>query len=158
MAIFAPLSAEARVQLTERMRHAVYGRGETIIRAGDPGESLYVLRSGEVSVRLTRDGLEKEVALLHDGQFFGEMSLMTGAPRNATVVAVQDADCYVIDRAAMQQILHDNVGLAAEIGQLLSQREMKNKIELEGMSAEAAARHADHEKLLARIKSFFGLA
>jgi small-conductance mechanosensitive channel/CRP-like cAMP-binding protein len=158
VAIFAPLSPDDRQHLTDRMHHAVFGRGETIMRYGEPGDSLYVLRVGEVSVRLVADGLEREVARLQGGDFFGEMSLMTGAPRNATVVATKDAECYVIDRAAMEKILRDNATLAGEIGRLLSQREMKNKIELEGMSAEAASRHADHDKLLERIKAFFGLA
>jgi small-conductance mechanosensitive channel/CRP-like cAMP-binding protein len=158
VAIFAPLSKDDRLHVADGMHHTIFGRGETVMRVGEPGESLYVLRAGEVSVRLVADGLEKEVAQLKDGDFFGEMSFMTGEPRSATIVAVKDAECYVIDSTAMTKILHDNATLAGEIGRLLSQREMKNKIELEGLSAEAASRHADHERLLERIKSFFGLA
>jgi CRP-like cAMP-binding protein len=158
VAIFAPLGKDERLHLCDAMHHTIFGAGETIMRFGAPGDSLYVLRAGEVSVRLVGGGIEREVARLGTRDFFGEMSLMTGEPRNATIVAVKDAECYVIDSAAIKQILHDNATLAGEIGRLLSQREMKNKIELEGMSAEAASRHADHERLLQRIKAFFGLA
>jgi CRP-like cAMP-binding protein len=108
-------------------------------------------------VRLVDGGLEKEVAVLGEGEFFGEMSLMTGEPRKATVVARADAECYVIDRALFQQILRNNAKLAEEIGKLLSEREMKNKIEREGLSAEAARKSTDHQALLHRIRSFFGL-
>jgi small-conductance mechanosensitive channel/CRP-like cAMP-binding protein len=156
--ILAPLDDGERVLVADGLRHVVFGGGETILRAGEPGDSLYVLRSGTVSVRLCADGLEREVAQLGPGDFFGEMSLLTGAPRRATVVAKGDAECYVIDRAAFQEILRRNGRLADQIGKLLSEREMRNKIEREGMSAEAARAHADHEALLDRIKDFFGLS
>jgi small-conductance mechanosensitive channel/CRP-like cAMP-binding protein len=156
--ILAPLDESARVHVADGLQHTVYGSGEVIMRAGEAGDSLYIIRSGSVAVRLGVDGLEKEVAVLSDGEFFGEMSLMTGEPRRATVVAKTDAECYVIDRALFQQILRNNARLAEEIGRLLSEREMKNKIEREGLSAEAARRGVDHQALLGRIKSFFGLA
>ncbi len=156
--ILAPLDEAARVHVADGLHNTVYGVGEVIMRAGDPGDSLYIIRAGSVSVRLGVDGLEKEVAVLHEGDFFGEMSLMTGEPRRATVVAKMDAECYVIDRALFQQTLRNNARLAEEIGKLLSEREMKNKIEREGLSAEAARRAMDHQALLGRIKSFFGIA
>jgi CRP-like cAMP-binding protein len=86
------------------------------------------------------------------------MSLLTGEPRRATVVAKDDAECYVIDRASFQEIVRRNGRLADEIGKLLSEREMRNKIDREGLSAEAARAHADHQALLTRIRSFFGLS
>jgi CRP-like cAMP-binding protein len=155
--LFALLDLQERQHLVAGLRHVVFGGGEVILRAGEPGDSLYVIASGEVSVRLEVDDLEKEVATLQAGQFFGEMSLMTGEPRRATVVAKNDAECYVIDRALFQEILHKNASLAGRIVQLLSEREMRNKIEREGLSAAAERLHADHQALLGRIKSFFGL-
>ena len=155
--ILRPLDDGARAAIADGLHHTVYGVGEVIMRAGEPGDSLYVIRAGKVSVRLGFDGLEKEVAELGEGDFFGEMSLLTGDPRRATVVAKSDAECYVIDRALFQQILRNNAALADEIGRLLSEREMKNKIEREGLSAEAARKSTDHQALLHRIRSFFGL-
>jgi CRP-like cAMP-binding protein len=156
--LFTPLDEQERLHVVDGLRLEMFGAGETILHAGDPGDSLYVLRAGEVSVRLGVDGLEKEVAILHSGEFFGEMGLMTGETRRATVVAKSDAECYVIDRALFLEILRANESLPVRIGQLLSEREMRNKIEREGLSAEAARQHADHQALLERIKVFFGLA
>ncbi len=155
--LLAPLDEASRLRVSDGLRHVVFGAGEVIMRAGEPGDSLYVVHGGNAAVRIGVDGLEKEVATLGEGEFFGEMSLMTGEPRRATVVAKSDVECYVIDRAMFQQILQGNAGLADEIGKLLSEREMKNKIEREGLSAEAARAHTDHQALLTRIRSFFGL-
>jgi small-conductance mechanosensitive channel/CRP-like cAMP-binding protein len=156
--ILAPLADAERAHVADELRHVVHGDGEVILRAGQPGDSLYIIWSGAVSVRLDVDELEKEVATLGAGEFFGEMSLLTGEPRRATVVAKGDVECYVIDRAPFEQILRRNARLAEEIGRLLSEREMRNKIEREGLSAEAARVHADHQALLSRIKDFFGLS
>jgi small-conductance mechanosensitive channel/CRP-like cAMP-binding protein len=156
--ILAPLGERARLDMAEGLRQVVYGAGEMIVRAGERGDALYVVRAGAVGVRIGVGSLEREVATLGEGEFFGEMGLMTGDPRRATVVAKSDVECYVIDRALFQEILHANPALADEIGKLLSEREMRNKIEREGMSAEAARAHADHQALLSRIRSFFGLS
>ena len=62
-----------------------YAAGETIVRQGDSGRSLFVVVRGEASVRLA--GTDGEVARLRNGDVFGEMSLLTGEPRTATVLA-----------------------------------------------------------------------
>ncbi|HZS35679.1 MAG TPA: mechanosensitive ion channel family protein [Polyangia bacterium] len=156
--LFAPLGAAERESLARALRLALYGAGEVILRAGDPGDSLYIIRAGEVSVRIHVDGLEKEVARLGVGQFFGEMSLMTGEPRHATVVAFRDAECYVVDRAAFQQIVAGKEALVAEIGKLLHERDLELRGQKQGLSVEAARLHADRQALLGRIKNFFGFA
>jgi CRP-like cAMP-binding protein len=100
----------------------------------------------------------REVARLGPGQFFGEMSLMTGSARSATVVALADVDCIVVDRAAFQAILRTKESLATEIGQLLHEREQELKGDQEALSSEAAARIQDERQaLLGRIKNFFGI-
>ena len=68
----------------------IFGPGEIILRQGDPGDSLYVVRSGKVVVQIEVHGVARELATLTTGQFFGEMSLMTGESRTATVVAKSD--------------------------------------------------------------------
>jgi CRP-like cAMP-binding protein len=152
-----PLDEPERLHVANGLRHEIFGPGETIIRVGAPGDSLYLIRSGEVCVKIGSNGLEREVAALKAGDFFGEMSLMTGEPRHATVVAKGDAECYVVDRAIFQDILQRKESLVAEIGRLLHQREMELKGEQEGLSADAAARTLAQSALLGRIKTFFGL-
>ena len=82
--VFRALDAEKIDRLARRLRMAIFGPGEVILRQGDPGDSLYVVRSGRVAVELaTRGGGRREIAMLSAGQFFGEMSLMTGESRDA---------------------------------------------------------------------------
>src|SRR6185503_6861686 len=92
--IFAPLDDSHREVLAQGIRSVNFAGGEAIIRQGEPGDSLYVLKEGEVAIRVAVDGAEREVAKLKTGDFFGEMSLMTGEPRRATVAATGDVACY----------------------------------------------------------------
>jgi small-conductance mechanosensitive channel/CRP-like cAMP-binding protein len=156
--LFSPLDPGEQTHLAARMRHELYGDREVILRAGDPGDSLYVIRSGEVAVRIGSNGLEREVANLKEGDFFGEMSLMTGEPRRATVVARGDAECYVLDRALLQEILATNGHLAREISTLLAARDFELRGTEAGLSAERARQPTGEEALLGRIRTFFGLS
>ena len=94
--IFAALTDAQRDAVIGTARPGLYGRGESIVREGDAGSSMYVVAGGEAAVTL---GESKEpVARLRAGDFFGEMSLLTGDPRSATVTAV--TDCDVIELTA----------------------------------------------------------
>jgi CRP-like cAMP-binding protein len=152
----APLSDDERRTLATGMRQENFGRGENILRAGEQGDSLYLLHAGEVAVSLTIDGLEREMARLKEGDFFGEMSLFTGEARRATVQATGDVECYVIGRALFQKVLENKSSLVLEIGHLLEDRLCALELERKGLSAEAAQAHAKNA-LLVRIKHFFGL-
>ncbi len=157
VSFFAPLSLAERQLAADGLVHRVYGAGEVMIRAGAEAHDLYLVVEGEASVKIDIDGLEKEVATLHSGEFFGEMSLMTGAPRSATVVARTDVDCYVLNRAIFKQLLDKNPSLLGQVGQLFTEREVKLKMDRDGLSAAAARQHVEHQDLVGRIKSFFGI-
>ncbi len=86
--VFAPLSDGDRAALVSAASERLYGAGETIVRQGDAGESMFVVCRGEV--RVTLEPNAHEVARLGAGAYFGEMSLLTGEPRTATVSAVDD--------------------------------------------------------------------
>lgn len=94
--LFSTLPPELRSQVARSAPMAVYGSGETIVREGEEGQSMFVVVSGSVSVVLepSRD----EVARIERGGYFGEMSLLTGEPRSATVVAV--GDVVIVEIAA----------------------------------------------------------
>jgi len=112
-----------------------------------------------VVIRLSVDGAEREVATLRAGQFFGEMSLMTGEPRRATVAARGHATCFVVDKKAFQQVLERRPQIAEEISTVLGKRQGELEGERENLSAEARARRAaeNSSKLLRRIRDFFNL-
>jgi CRP-like cAMP-binding protein len=133
---------------------AVYGSGETIVRQGEEGQSMFVILSGSVSVVLgpSRD----EVARIQPGGYFGEMSLLTGEPRSATVVAVGDAVVVEIDAdlfrrmAALHPEAIEKIGLAA----------MGRRAGLEQARTAAAGAPAAETTttLMTRMKKFLRLA
>ncbi|MES1166036.1 MAG: mechanosensitive ion channel family protein [Verrucomicrobiota bacterium] len=152
--VFRALDAEKIDRLARRLRLVPFGPGEVILRQGEPGDSLYVLRSGEVAVRLAVKGVQREVTTLSAGQFFGEMSLMTGESRSATIVAKTDVQCYVVSKEAFQEILESKPELAASISEILAQRQV-----ILGTSAETLPPTNRHEpqQLLSKIAAFFGI-
>jgi small-conductance mechanosensitive channel/CRP-like cAMP-binding protein len=152
--VFRALDAEKIDRLSRRMRMMIFGPGETILRQGDPGDSLYVVRSGQVAVRIGVLGASKEVTTLGEGQFFGEMSLMTGAMRAATVVAKSDTECYIVDKEAFQEILQERPELAAVISDILAQRQVALG-DLPSLSVAPTA--AQKNQLMTKIASFFGI-
>src|SRR5205814_10495098 len=80
--------------VAERMTRRQYMPGEIIIREGEVGEELFLISEGEVEV--DREG--REVARLGPGDFFGELALMSGNPRNANVIATRPVDTYVLGK------------------------------------------------------------
>jgi CRP-like cAMP-binding protein len=156
IAFFAPLNDEERQQLAEGLRFLPFASGELILRQGEPGDSLFVVRDGRVSVRLAIEGSAKEIAVLGAGDFFGEMSLLTGEPRRASVLAVEDTECYVVDRALFEGILQRNPRLAESISHLLAEREVD--LQSQKHSLEASQRSTDRAALLDRIRRFFRLS
>jgi small-conductance mechanosensitive channel/CRP-like cAMP-binding protein len=153
--VFRALDAEKIDRLARRLRMVIFGPGEVILRQGDPGDSLYVVRSGQVVVQIGFHGGPKTVATLTTGQFFGEMSLMTGESRSATVVARNDVECYVVDKEAFQEILETQPELAGIISDILSRRQ----VALGGASNDTAlaTQAVQKNQLRTRIAAFFGI-
>jgi hypothetical protein len=88
--LFSDLSPEAFVELVERCPLRRFESGDRIIQQGDPGDSFYVICEGRVSVLREDDGLAHPVAALEAGEFFGEVALLAGGPRTASVYALTD--------------------------------------------------------------------
>jgi hypothetical protein len=152
--VFRALDAERIDRLSRRMKMLIFGPGETILRQGDPGDSLYVVRSGTVAVQIGANHSPKELARLGPGQFFGEMSLMTGATRTATVVAKSDVDCYVVDKEAFQEIVQEKPDLAGTISEILALRQVALG---EEQVPHAPPTAAQKNQMVAKIASFFGI-
>jgi putative ABC transport system ATP-binding protein len=87
--------------VAEKMSKRHYAAGETIVRKGDPGEEFFLVFDGEVEVIRA----DREVARLGPGDFFGEVALISGEPRNATVVAPKAADTYVLGKSDFEAAL-----------------------------------------------------
>jgi small-conductance mechanosensitive channel/CRP-like cAMP-binding protein len=155
----ANLPEEALSRLAELSKSYHYAIGEVIIRQGDPGHDLYIVQTGEVAVLLGRDeGSVAELARLGPGKFFGEMSLMTGERRTATIQATLDCELVRIGKDAFQDILAADPKLVEQITQTLVERQLQME---ENISARAA-RSKDYKEekssaLLSKIKQFFSL-
>jgi small-conductance mechanosensitive channel/CRP-like cAMP-binding protein len=152
--VLSTLSAEIRTQIAERSKIVEYGAGEFIVRQGDQGDSLYIIRTGSCGVYITKnEKQENKIATINSGEFFGEMSLLTGEPITATVRAMVDTTVIVIDKANFSIILNDNPAISVELGEILAKRQKE--------LAEEAGRIVTHTpssvSMIAKIKSFFGI-
>jgi len=150
--LFAPLSPQERERLAASARDCLFADGEKIVRQGEQGASLFVLSSGEAVVTVEPGG---EVATLRPGHYFGEMSLLTGEPRTATVSARGDCRVFEIDVAMFRDIAAANPAILEKVGALAVSR----RAELHAVRDAAAAAIVTEPPggLIARMKKFLGL-
>jgi len=107
--LFRRLSDDDLQLCTARLVHRRFRRGEVVFHAGDPGESLHVIVSGAVRVELPSPGGDQPAILivLHPGEFFGELALLDGEPRSATVVAAEATETLVLERPRFQRLVDE---------------------------------------------------
>lgn len=151
--IFAPLSAEETAMLAQAAVSHVFAPGEVVIRAGDPGSSMFVLHNGRVSVQVSENGRPRTIATLSEGDFFGEMALFTGEPRTAHVVALEETEVLEIKHEAMKSLFDTNPDLVESLSHIISERR-------QGLLAPAVTQSSDTDEsagILSAIKRFFGL-
>ena len=98
-----------------------FAAGHTIFKENDPGESFYIILSGQVEILSGKK--ETSIGILKAGEFFGEISLLTGMPRPSTIRTLEEVSLFVVDRNALQKLLKDHKGLAEQIAQRLAERQ-----------------------------------
>jgi len=157
--LFHTLNQEELRMLAERLRYSPFVQGEAMTRQGAIAHSLYVITRGSGEVVITEDELRRTVAALHSGDFFGEIALLTGERRTATVIALEDTDCYRLDKEGLDEILHSRPEIAEHISHVLARRQVELDAVRENLDADARAqRMANAQKdFFARISRFFGL-
>lgn len=139
------LGPEERRQLAERMERRHYGPGVTIVRQGEPADALYVVTSGEVEVWSESAGTERLLAHLGPSSYFGEIGLLQGVPRTATVRSTQDAagvDVLAIDRETFLELVSEHDLVSEEIAELARRRAISRQLaeSLPGMTPEMLSR------------------
>jgi CRP-like cAMP-binding protein len=152
--LFAPLSVDETTMLAQAAVSHVFAPGETVIRAGDPGSSMFVVHKGRVRVQVNDNGRPRTVATLNEGDFFGEMALFTGEPRTANILAVEETEVLEIGHAAMKRVFDTNPDLVESLSFIMAERR------------QGLASHADSATttpnssagILSAIKRFFGLS
>lgn len=146
----AAYSADELNELAGRMDKKTYYPGDGIIQQGGAGEFFFVIHSGEVSVSVERDKKEQFVSSLGAGDYFGEMSLLTGQPCVATVKAVNETVVYMLYADDFRFILMRNKSLVEHISRVISERR-------HALSAQLGLTHDAHDDLLKKIRAFFNL-
>jgi small-conductance mechanosensitive channel len=150
--IFAPLSSEETARLAGASASHVFAPGETVIRAGDEGSSMFVVHSGRVSVQISDNGKARTVAVLKEGDFFGEMALFTGEPRAANVVAMEETEVLEIGHQAMKHLFETNPDLVDSLSHIIAER----RVGLTTKPEDAENGEEESEGIISAIKRFFG--
>jgi type IV pilus assembly protein PilB len=122
--LFAELSADSLAKLGKCLKTAEFPPAEVIVREGAPGVSMYILKSGLVEVRKKdpATGIDFLVAQLSEGSAFGEMSLLTGKPRTATVTTVQPTIVFTLTRADFRNLLTQHPEISLGLARILAER------------------------------------
>ncbi len=119
--VFKHLTPRSLAEMSDHLRTESVVAGQNIIREGDAGDKFYLIRQGEV--RVVRGPDQREIAVLREGDFFGEMALLTGQPRNASVEAVTDSLLYVLSQEQFRKAIAQQASFEAEIRTSLFDRQ-----------------------------------
>jgi CRP-like cAMP-binding protein len=121
--VFAAMREEEVAELLRYARYTEVPARQVLFHAGEAGDSLYVLLAGKVKISLlSAEGKEAILSLLGDGDVFGEMSLLDGLPRSATVTTLEDCRLMMIGRQDFVQFLRRHADVALDLLAALSQR------------------------------------
>jgi small-conductance mechanosensitive channel/CRP-like cAMP-binding protein len=151
--VLASLSDEAHRALAEQSHERLFGDGEVIVREGDAGRTMFVVRKGRVEITVGPEA--RRVATTDEGGYFGEMSLLTGDPRTATVTARGDTTVLEIDADAFRAYVHSHPVVVDQLASAAAQR--RQALDASRASSSAPALAAERTSLAQRMRKFFGL-
>jgi len=154
----APLPADRLQALATGLVPRLFASGETVVRRGDAGESMFVLMEGllEVRTELVQGDAEQAVAIIQPGEFLGEMSLLTGEPRMATVVAVTDVLAWEITKEQMEPVLRSDPAFATVLARTLAERQARNALARnQHLATSAQQTEKKAREILSRIVAVF---
>lgn len=158
--LFADLQPEEAKHLATGAMQRIYNAREPILKQGNPGSSLFILNEGLLGVWISgADGVDQHLAQIHPGEFFGELSLLTGAPRGATVIPVTDCLITEIGKDVMSELFTARPELAEIMSRVLAERQASNarNLVVSNGNAESDAHEGLARQLLGQIKAFFNL-
>lgn len=153
--IFAPLSEEELDKLAKASTTRVFAPGEPIVRRGQEGNSMFVITRGGVKVQIPEENYQRTINHLKRNDFFGEMSLLTGQPRTATVIAEEETEVLRIEKAALKPLFENNPQLMSSICEIIEERRTLLAPEEEEKEKERTIEPAGG--VLSTLKRFFGM-
>jgi len=158
--LFKSLTVEERKNLATGLATETFLMGETITRQGAESHCLYIIVEGEAEVRVFVEGSSRRVAVIQAPDFFGEMGLLTGEPRSASVISLTDSHCYLLNKKAFEGIVTRRPEIAEQMASVLAvRREGLNAIrEITSEEARRLRMASEEADLLNRIRKFFGIS
>ncbi|GAB4197911.1 MAG: hypothetical protein OHK0057_30350 [Thermoflexibacter sp.] len=157
--IFTALNERELTAMIAIAKKKVYGALEVIVKQGDEGSSLFYVAEGILEVLIDQeDGSKLKVAELKNGDIFGEMALLTGQRRTATVVAVTEVALYEISKEIITPVIDHRRQILNDMSMLLAQREVENylkKLDYKDQDRERKLQEAE-SKFMQLINQFFG--
>jgi small-conductance mechanosensitive channel len=158
-ALFSAFSTEERAVLAERLAERHLKQGATVVRQGDPASTLFLVREGALEVRVANAmGVEIAVNRLGAGDLFGEMSLLTGEPRSASVVALTDAALYELGKEHLSPMLALRPELGEALADLMTARQRWGRARMDVFDgAHGLEPRSRQASMLTRLRGFFGL-
>jgi len=152
------LPREAHRALAAAATVRLYAAGEVVVAQGDAAGELYIIDRGEVVVELPREERSpREVARLGPGKFFGEMGLMTGEQRKASVRAAVECELLVVSHVAFHATLVSNTDVIEKISELLLARQAQLDAVAESRDTMIEPVQDRSKRLISQIKNFFNL-
>jgi CRP-like cAMP-binding protein len=148
-------------QLARNLEHRPYAQGDFIFRQGELDHFLYFINSGRVDV-LVRDevGNDAYAFSLEHGEIFGEIGLLTGEARGATVKAASALECYVLGKKDISELLINRPEIVDEMTQVMVSRQsalQKARADMADTEEQNSAQHGVKE-LAARVRHFLGIS
>ncbi len=121
--VFKHLSPTELSNISEKMGKRRHPPGVEIIRQGDEGDEFFLIGEGTVDVQVRKNGADRHVADLGPGQFFGEAALITGEPRNATVIAKEEVLLYVLDKHTFKTAIDSSATFKQQLVNVIFSRQ-----------------------------------
>jgi small-conductance mechanosensitive channel/CRP-like cAMP-binding protein len=154
VSILSALTDDERAELARGARRSLFAAGETIVRQGEAGSSMFVVSRGAATVTLEPGN--QEVARIERGGFFGEMSLLTGDPRSATVRTAVDSELLEITVEAFRRFVLANPSAVDQIGEAVAVRRAELSQHVAVGVGEASTEPS--QRFLFRVRRFLGLS
>ncbi len=152
--IFSPLSDDELERLAVASKERVFAPGEAIVRRGQEGNSMFVIRRGTVDVQVLQGDEVHTINTLRESDYFGEMSLLTGELRTATVVATSETEVIQINKSGLKPIFEANPELVQSVSNMIEERR--------ALLSEIATTDEEQKKkkdrtVIGSIRKFFGI-
>ena len=155
--IFKSFTDEIKQNMSQKMRQHLYQPDDIIIQQGDQGDSLFIIVEGSVSVRIRIDGKQVEVDRMGASSFFGEMALLTGEPRNASIIAITNCLLYEITQCDIAPLFNQYPEITEILCNELTRRTVNRQKKKDEYNLEKIDKEALSKTFFSRITTYFGL-